>query len=734
MARLRIAILLFFLAAYVFVVYRPFFLSGQLPVPADAIVGMYHPWRDSLREQYPQGVPVKNSLITDAVRQEYPWRQLAINQLKAGQYPSWNPYSFAGYPLTNAQSAPFYPLNFLYWLGDFASVWSWQVVLQTVLALVFMGVFLRNLKLRLEAVALGALAWAGCGFFVSWLETNVVVQSALWLPLIFLAVDKIYSGKKSFIWGLILLFSVISSFLAGHLQTAAYMAVTTLIYSLFRLVEQRSMKSFLYTLIFFSLAVGMSAGILFPVLQFLSFSARNADQAIWQKPDWFIPWQNAVQIVAPDFFGNPATQNYFGVWNYGEFVSYVGIIPLIFALTAALAFLPKSRFFTGLLILSALFAFPTFAAKIPFELNLPFISSAQPSRLIVLIDFALAVLAAMGFENILENEVGQKKVKTVAVVLISFTLVLAGIAWTPGLTTSLRNLILPGGLLLLFTGLIWLCFRLEKYQPLVIFAFLALTVFDLARFATKFESFSPREWLFPQTSAIKFLQEKSATDLFRIAPIDERILAQNFSMAYGLQSISGYDPLYLERYAEFITAVERNGPDISPPFGFNRIITPKNYDSVFFNLLGVKYVLSLEDLNSEKLVKVLQEGETRVYENKAVLPRAFFAQGIVSVTDKDKAIKLMFNRSFDVRRMAVVEKNLGDRVYTVGQAAIEKYSPNEIIIRTQNVDEGFLVLAEIYYPAWRAKIDSTPAEIFMTDYTFRGILVPAGTHLVRFWL
>src|SRR5258708_35886730 len=97
---LLIAVLLFF---------KPFFIDGRLPIPADTIVGLYHPFRDLYAKEYTNGIPYKNFLITDPVRQQYPWRLLAIEQMKKGELPLWNPYSMAGTPLAGSlQSAAFY--------------------------------------------------------------------------------------------------------------------------------------------------------------------------------------------------------------------------------------------------------------------------------------------------------------------------------------------------------------------------------------------------------------------------------------------------------------------------------------------------------------------------------------------------------------------------------------------------------------------------------------------------
>ena len=59
-------------------------ISGKLPVPSDTLVGLYHPWRDLYRDTNPRGVPFKNFLITDPVRQQIPWRKIVIDQWKEG--------------------------------------------------------------------------------------------------------------------------------------------------------------------------------------------------------------------------------------------------------------------------------------------------------------------------------------------------------------------------------------------------------------------------------------------------------------------------------------------------------------------------------------------------------------------------------------------------------------------------------------------------------------------------
>ncbi|MCL4390448.1 MAG: YfhO family protein [Patescibacteria group bacterium] len=698
---------LIFLVAFVIIVFRQFFFSGQLPIPADTIVGLYHPWRDALAGQYPNGLPFKNFLITDPVRQTYPWRQLAMSVLKSGQVPWWNPYSFSGAPLlANLQSAVFYPLNLLYIFDNFPLVWSWQIVFQVILGGLFMWLYLRHFRLHLFAQALGVLTWVGSGFWLSWLEWNTLVQAVLWLPLLLLCVEKL-----NFKYGLIFVFALTASFLAGHLQTFAYVFSVVSLYIMVRRPRLIARFLLLYLLFF-----AITAPVWWPAFGFIQQSARSADQSAVGRVDWFLPWQNLAQFVAPDFFGNPATLNYFGVWNYQEFIGYTGIAGLVFSLLAVFFRRDKKTLFWGTLaVLCLALALPTPLAKIMPQ-------PAQPTRLLSIIDFCLAMLAALGLDLYLHRS--RRIFWLVPITVLMIVLVLFVVAAKLSLAVSLHNLYLPIAL----AAMTLVLFINRKLAILI----LLLALFDLSRFFIKFESFSNPTWLFPQTKVVSFLQDQTRKDTFRIAATDDRIFPPNFSVDYKLQMVSGYDPLYLLRYGEFVAAMERGKPDISAPLGFNRIITPKNYRSKLFNLLNVKYLLSLDPVADPQYQLVFQERETKVYENKAVLPRAFFVAQVVSSSGEQDTINRMFAADFDPANTAVVQNQ--SFFSHPGQAQIKIYNENSVVVETSNTDAGFLVLTDNFYPGWQATIDGQKTTIYLTDFAFRGVVVPAGQHVVRFYL
>jgi hypothetical protein len=264
--------------------------------------------------------------------------------------------------------------------------------------------------------------------------------------------------------------------------------------------------------------------------------------------------------------------------------------------------------------------------------------------------------------------------------------------------------------------------------------FVCITVFDLTRFAQKFLPFSPQGYLYPTTKTLDFIQKQKG--LFRIMSTDSRILPPNVTGMYKIQTVDGYDPLYLRRYAELIAASERNEPNINPPFGFNRIITPQRYDTGIIDLLGVSYVLSLNDLESEKLEKVFQEGETRVYKNTKAFPRAFFVKKVIVSDTKQHTINKLFDAAIDLHTTAIVEdgnSSLENDSFSLGTISVKEYNSNRVLIETENQGQGFLILMDTFYPTWKVQIDGKEETISRTNYNFRGVIVPKGTHVVEFY-
>lgn len=713
----------------------------KLPVPSDTLVGLYHPWRDLFASDYPRGVPYRNFLITDPVRQQIPWRKVAMDSWKQGSVPRLNAYSFGGVPLdANIQAAPFYPLNMLFVVFSFPMAWTLLVMLQPFLAGLFLYAYLRHLSIGAAASALGALAWAFGGFATAWLTWGTIMHTALWLPLMLMSADKLVlpQGKRSHIlrWTMLFVTAGVMTVLAGHIQVALYsiaLVACSLLWKKFRLREKGSIPR-----------VWPAAGAvliicavqLVPLGGFVAESGRVSDIAVWQKAGWFLPWEHMVQFLVPDFFGNPATLNYWGVWNYGEFIGYAGIIPAVLAVSAmSLTGIPG--FFTVTVITALVFMLPGFIGSIPFLLHIPVLSVLQPTRLMVLVDFSIAVLAAFGLHRLATAGIARlwRSFGVLAAVVLILWVVVSGGKFfgadsqmLVNFAVAQRNLLVPT--VLLFVMGLWMVvfprLRKERGKHIGLTVLCIVVAADLFRFGWKFTPFTPLAYFFPETEVIRFLarQEKP----FRVMSLDDRIMPPNVSAYYGIESIEGYDPIAPRKYEHFLAASERGSAGTDSPSGFNRIYTAHNIDSPLLPYLNVRYVLALADVERPYLTEVMREGETRVYMYSRTLPRVYLADTVETV-ESEKTLALLFAGPVPFRGIYDGPAYIMDTPLSADESAeIVAYAPDAISIRARVKNKRLLVVLNRFDRRWKATIDGTPAALYPVNYLFMGLAVSPGTH------
>lgn len=724
----------------VFSFFLPNLLSGKIPMPADTILGLYHPFRDISVDGFSPGkFPAKNPLITDPVLQIYSWKNLVINEIEEGSIPLWNPYSFAGQPLlANVQSSPLAFANILLLILPFNIAWGVLVILQALLTSVFMYLFLREINLSRVASSFGAFILPFTGFYMVWLTWGTIVATAMWLPLLLLAVEKLFK-KVSPLWFLLLSLTSSQVIFSGHLQTALYVFLSLMIFIIFRLIVFKKTFAFVVSLLAVILGLLTSAIQIFPTLEFINHSARNIDQLYTaDRLDWFIPFQNLIQLVAPDFFGNPATYNYWGVWNYAEFVTFIGIIPLALVVFSLSSKNSHKRFFLILLLTGLVLSLSNPVSKIPYIFHLPFISSLQPSRIIFLIVFALTVLASLGLDQFLQIK-SKNKVLLLGIILFLILSTIAAITFfNKGLFPyvnnldpryiALRNLAIP----LIFAAF-FIAISLSKFvnapRFLIIGVIFSLTLVELFRFGHKFTPFSKLSWIFPQTETTKFLAGQ--TEPFRIMAVDRRVMHPNISGIYHIESVDGYDPLYSKDYAQYISVSESQDPGTKLA-SFNRIITPQRFSSNLINLLGVRFILSLDNIDSPDFSLVLREGQTKVYENTKSFPRAFFVDEVLKELSPKGEYSKLLDQNFDLSKKATsTEYEFKDEDID-SNLQIIKYSAQNILLSTKSEKKRPLIITNLNYPGWQAKIDNERTAIYEVDSIFQLIEIPQGEHNVEF--
>ncbi len=713
-----------------------------------------------------------------------PWYQAAIEAVQAGEWPLWNPLVGNGAPLmANYQSAVFYPPNWLHLLvpTQTARVMSWLMVLHVLWAGLGMWRFAAVIGLRPLPRLVSALSFMFSGYLVSRLGFPSIGSALPWLPWLYWAAEGLARRPRmaaavtlGVCWGM--------QWLSGHAQTSLYSALAVGGFLLWRAVAFQAGRGnvlpragALFRLAAAALAsavigFGLAAIQLFPTaeLQQLSQRADGVEQSLAMTYSLW-PWR-MISFFAPRFFGHPATANYWGYCcNYWEDNGYVGLLPLLLGLGAVLAWLRWSisrnqgpfaadpflrkliPFFALLSLFALVLALGAHTPIYPFLFRrLPGVGQFQaPARLLCLWTMGMSVLAGIGAQL---WQPGLRVIKTARYgIVIGLALLIAagaGQGFLAAKTLTFSVGLVQLGLSLVLIGTLALLqpragdgSRAYRWAVAVVF----LIAVDLVA-ADWGANPVVEPWLYtrPTKSAAGLRAAEldgrtfhPAADEYAVT-FDRYLSFQSFAPAgadhwFGMReallpnagmldrvpSANNFDPLLSARYADLIAAVNAAGPD-------TRI--------KLLQMMGVETLITERE----------QPGLTAVHANADVvftalpdpLPRAYFAFTALSVAGPEAALEAVTDPAFDPTRMVILENlpsALGQpratgRIVPVALTTTR----NAATIRADFPADGYLVLADTFYPGWKASVDGEPAVIHAANLTFRAVAVPAGEHVVEF--
>lgn len=746
------------LALYCTALFYKVFLYHLWPFPGDVLVTYFYPWNSGGWAGWYEGIFHKEVIAADVFRMYIPWKSLGVELLRSGQLPLWNPYNFSGNPLlANFQSSLFYPLGVFFYFLPLLAAWLLYAFLQIPLGFFGMYLYLKRVTSR-EAALVGALAFVSTGFMLSWFDWGIVGHSAAWIGwLLFLSHMAFFEKKKT---GLVFLPIIVAfSILAGYPQITLLAFIVTTAYSTAGIVKSdrqilKRSRRFVYLVGAFGFGLMLTAAQTIPTLEFWRLSARDVDN--WTIISRFALKPVAlVTIFAHDFFGNIAVGNFWGEHHYQEHMVYFGvaILPLvIFALYKV-----KSnfyvRFFLTTAFLSIVLILPTPLLHI-FQI-VPILSSGIPSRTLFLFQTSATILATLGLDRLLAEKTKAKKQLLVALaVLAAIYLVLWSVVtvssqttrdaqWWSNLDVAKHNLVLPTMIFLLSSVfLISFAFGLIK-KWMLIGGLLILVTAEAGYFFNKFTPFSPAGYFFPEHPLLTELSQKGKVD--RVWGYDSSAITPNFNTYFRFQTPSGYNPLYLKRYGELLASSEdgklnRNlqRADADLP----KKNTPQR--EKIAELLGISYYpnhLSEKQKGddpafADRITASFTPVRTDFWpiaQDPRAFSRAFLVGSYLTSTTDEGVIDRMFDPRVDLRHTVVLEQVLKQPLDPkTGTAEIVSYEPNKVVVETQSDGNNILFLSDNYYPGWNAYVDGVRSEVYRTDYTFRSVFVPQGSHRVIF--
>jgi hypothetical protein len=696
------------------VLFAPLLWNGSVFSSHD-FIRAHHPWRMG-----PDGVlESENRLLSD------PAASGETTLVRYRNFPEgffWNPWVASGgigpFHLAQGFLSPFVALPAF--LLPEAGIETGILFLKFNFAFLAAYAFLRSRRFSDVAASAGAAAWAfstGQTAWGLWMQTSVSVT----YPLLLMGVDRALeeeSDLRAIRFGAL---SLLLCLAGGFPHWILYGVAAAAMYLLLRALETRG-RGISRALLRLAATGAIAAAILTPsILATARFLRASGYQELRRGMggSFAMPLRHLILYPLPGYVGTPRRDDYSGVgWivgdNYVETSAGIGVAAVGLA-TIGLASLRRRLDARFAAILGAAIALPLYVGGPLLSVvgRLPLLNISLFARAKILIDFAIAILAACGVE-VLERLAERSLLRRVVV----------------------------------------------QSTPFLIAIPLALLAFDF------YPECRPADAVFVDTPGIQRLREASRRgERFAAAGWT---LIPNVSEALGLDDVRGHF-LLGAGYRRLLTAAD---PNAYGTHGTYLVFDPESLDpaSPVLDLLGVRWLAappgSASPIGPEvenrdaapfaapgeggprpgprpapSLRRVYDGPDLTLFERPTALPRFFSVAetrfgGVEEVrrADLDTLGRVVYVDSADRARLDAVSAGepRGIAPRGIARVAIAALAPEYFRVEVEGGAPTLLVSTQKRFPPyWRSSLDGREVPSFTADGLFLGVDVPAGRHTVE---
>lgn len=724
----------------------------------------------------------------DTLSLGYVARAFYAEMLKSGTFPFWNPQLLGGTPFLEALSGGdslYPPSALLLVLLEPHRALGWKLVLHIVAAGFFMWAWVRTLGASRAAALVAGVGYMLSPYLVSLVHPGhdgKLFVTAL-TPLMFWAVERHFSrpGPGTFA-GIGLVVAMV--LLTTHFQMAYFLFGAVGLYAIFRAVQvgrgerrgptRAGLRFGLFLAA--SMAGAAAAGVQFlPSASYVTEYSRRVQTTraaagetgrAWSS-SWSLHPEEAMSLLIPEFAGNDAggsawtERTYWGRNATRDNLPIAGVVVLVLAAVsfAGAARRGVRRFFAGLGGVALLFALgehtPVWGL---FYALVPGIRLFRaPDMVMFLFVFSAATLAALAVDRLLgAMESGRdeewRPVLRVVAGATALMGVLAVLAASGALTSIWTRVIYPdvgeGRLAALSAlqpflvrgafvaavmtaavgALAWGAKKGVLTPALLVGGVAALVAVDQLRLVTPFvQTLDFQEWSRPDPNIQALLELERGGEPYRLLSFARA--GQDVQPAmHGIELAAGHHPNDLSRYRELIGMVGSGFPE--------NLVNPN-----IRRLLNVRYILwpdwqlgpvGDEGVVSRTAVPGGQPHETLLAEPG--LPRARLV-GAATVVPDGQAVAYMLSTGFAPEREVVLSEPppvpLDDGSPVSGEVRWLERTPNRLRLSVSSDRPALLVVADNWFPAWRATVDGVEAPVLRAYHTLRAVPVPAGSSTVE---
>jgi hypothetical protein len=634
--------------------------------------------------------------------------------LRTGKLPLWNPYILCGQPLLgNPQMGVFYPASLLL---PFVPVWLFLSITSTVhlfLAGAFAYCYLRRWTTGQVPALAGAMVYLGSTCLVGRLQFPPMIYTAAYLPLLLSLLDSYLEKRRLLtLTGVSTVIALIG--LAAHPQMAYLILLLATVYGVARLIRcQHPWKEAIALAGCLTSALALGGGIgsvqIIPGAQLVLESPREEMTA--KEANRFVLYPSRLlTLIAPRFYGHPASGDYWGRGNAWEPAIFVGWIPLLlvaFALRRSWH-QPEVRFWSAVCGIGVWLALGNQGGL--FTLAFWVVPGVKlfhdPARFLYFTTYAFAVLTALGFHALRERTRWRKPFFSLTVLAgIALPLWWYGFDWNPTTVPSLLT-----------------------HRPQ------ALTALENAGNApAKGHSriYMP-EYLTFWRRFVNYT-DYGGSDRRTLAAFSDSMLP-NVLMHAKVEAVHGYEPVPVQGVLGLDGLVRmafmQGEPTLSGLAGMMNA--------------PVLFLPSNHKITDPRLrPKRLPAPGLRAWDNQDALPRAWMVRKVRHIFGSERALATVTAPDFKPAQEAIVsggaEKDLKAMSWCASDeplspVALRSFSDTEVRMQANaGASSAFLVYSGAGYPGWKVRVDGAPAPLYRANGGLMGVYLSPGAHDIRLY-
>lgn len=707
----------------------------------------------------------------------YPIRFSLAQSFQAGELPLWDRHMAMGFPLlADFQSGAFYLPHIFYFVLPFFVALRVTLLFHYLVAALGSYILCRRWDYPPYLSLIGAILFTFGGMLVSLTNLLNHFQTAAWLPLVIFLGEK---ALRSCRWKDFLTFTLVSllQFLAGSPEIYA-LSMGLLLLDLLRVRSEEGGMSywrvFLLPVAANVLMVGLAMIQVLPTIELFRESRGSIPVQYKENITYSLHPLNVINL----FFLDKEINTYVGNGVQLFFLQdipfllshYIGVISLLGVPIWLFYASRRERVVVlGVLVVSLVLAMGGHTPVYHFLFRYApiFKLFRFPEKFFFLTYAVLLFITLRGFLCLVQTNNSSSRRPLLIVLAVSFIPLLfylflrvdivplsRFIAWsthTPILSTSTlgrtsavlvnleRQITLVFGLLLLL--FLWKKAKLRAilFQSLMV----GLVFVDLTSAHRPYQFLLDPNFIYQGPKVIK-APDPEPSRLFYYAgdsnlhPSYYRVLRQPTFSELQLLVFNNLLPntgIFHEfDYMQEIDALMRWSYVFFLDFA-NKLPPERLY--LLLGNLNVKYINSFQPLSDAKGIRLLRhfpEYPSWLYRVDRVVPRAYVVSKVTEEKNPLQILNKLSSKEFNPLEEIILNKAVavdGKRGFQ-GRAAIIKYTNSYVAVQASLNKPGALVLADSFYPGWRAYVDGSESEVLRANFFFRAVSLPAGEHLVEF--